>query len=101
MTAKQHKEYLAREAKRQRMIDLIQAALTRFDADELLEMMFYNCSNTEREELNDKMIDLSTLNGAYFIKPQTLEQSCKLEDFVSTQLFPTYNEQQAFLNFAV
>jgi len=78
-----------------RMKKLILAAMDKFDPEQLLELMYEKCCNaTQRDYLKDKMIDLTTFEGGIFIKVETMEQKGKLQEFIGTEIYPYYNEQQ-------
>lgn len=81
--------------KETKMKKLIHAAMDRFDPDELLELMYEKCCNgVQREYLRDKMINMVTFEGGIFIRVESVAQQSKIEDFVKTEVYPYYNEQQ-------
>jgi len=81
---------------------LIIAAMERWTPEEMLEMMYEKCcSGRERDDLREKMIDMTIFEGGIFIKTSGLglSQREQIEDFMNTNIFPSYNEQKANLLF--
>lgn len=87
--------------KNKQVKNIIQSALNRYDADELLVMLFDATKKNkyEAENLRDKMIELTAAKDFIVIPVQSLEQQMKIEDFIKSNIYTTYNEQQTLLNF--
>lgn len=89
--------------KETRMKKLILAAMDKMDAEDLLELMYEKCCDaTQREYLKDKMIDLALFDGGgILIKTSELglNGKDKLIDFVSSEIYPSYNEQETNILF--
>ena len=86
--------------KENKMIKLICAAMDDFEPEDLLELMYNKCCNAiQKDYLKDKMIDITALEGGIFIKNKdlNLDKSNKIMEFLSTEIFPSYNELQGNL----
>jgi vacuolar-type H+-ATPase subunit E/Vma4 len=51
------------------------------------------------EELEEKLNEFEANNETICVKVKTMEQRDKLEEFIKTEIYPYYNEQQANLTF--
>lgn len=79
-----------------KMANLIRAAMQKFEPYQLLDMMYNKCCNREeRERLKEEMRDTLCLEGGIFVKVESLQQQEKISDFISREIYPSYNEQQA------
>lgn len=87
----------AKKEKEEKMKILIEAALGRFDADELLQMLYDVSSSYERSDLHSKMIDMTTEDGSIYIKVDNMVKRDQLTNFITTEIYPCYNEQQNLL----
>lgn len=84
-----------KDIKEDKMKTLIKAAMERFEVNELLEMLNDCSSSNQREDLKDTMIALTTeADGSFYIKVDSMVKAEKLNDFITTEIYPYYNEQQ-------
>ena len=84
--------------KETRMKKLISAAMDKMDAEDLLVLMYEKCCNaTQREYLRDKMADMLNFEGSIILRIDSMEKQDKVKQFLTTEIFPYYNEQQSQL----
>lgn len=84
-----------KEILNEKMKGLILAAMDRMDAEDLLELMYEKCCNQrQREDLQDKMASMLNFEGSIILKIDSMEKQDKVKQFLTTEIFPYYNEQQ-------
>ncbi len=81
------------------MAKIIDAALNRFEAYELMKMLLAQVKNEEREEMIKEMAFTCAYEGFFVVKTNSLSDVMKLEDFTKQHICTSYNEQQANLFF--
>jgi hypothetical protein len=76
----------------------IDNAIKKHDETDLFQSLLERTSPVQKEYLIDAMVDFLALHkGFYFLKVDSIQQRSKLEDFVTTEIFPHYNDQEVHL----
>jgi hypothetical protein len=90
----QKNERLQKEAQ---MKELIKAALYRFDADDLIRLLAEVASNSDKDDLKCGCLRQLEGEGYTVLKIDSLAKQNQLNDFLCSEIFPYYNEQQSYL----
>lgn len=83
-----------RQKKENQMKAAIERAIEHFYPEQLLELLLEVCDKNQEKDLKSKMIDLTTLDGGIFLKFDTAAQQDRVNEFITSEIYPYYNEQQ-------
>jgi len=86
--------FIAQKKTESRLSSLAEMALNNFDADMIFEALYKSASDVQKEYIRDAMKKVLTENGGIFIDVPELDKRSKVENFLCSEIFPCYNEQQ-------